>query len=251
MRRYFSQDRPFYAYALGDLTERMWHISTFLGAYHHSALKGVALIWKGVEPGVFLMFGSPEAAEALLASAPDRNFYMLPADLLPVFQKRFKTLENTNLWRMAVSSSQFVPHHSSMPGLRRLTGADLPKLQRLYADDGPRAEVIEAISTEQIDTGVFFGVENNGTLHGVAGSHVCAQEEGVGAVGYVYTAHQQRGKGYATATTSAVTATFFKLGIETVILNVAQDNTPAIRTYHKLGYVIHTPFVEGPATPYL
>ena len=32
-----------------------------------------------------------------------------------------------------------------------------------------------------------------------------------------------------------------------VVLNVRQDNTPAVAVYERLGYRVHAPFIEGPA----
>jgi len=32
-----------------------------------------------------------------------------------------------------------------------------------------------------------------------------------------------------------------------VVLNVRQDNAPAIAVYDRLGYRVHGPFIEGPA----
>jgi hypothetical protein len=32
-----------------------------------------------------------------------------------------------------------------------------------------------------------------------------------------------------------------------IVLNVRQDNLPAVSVYRRLGYDVHGPFVEGPA----
>ncbi len=247
LRAYFNQDRPLFAYALGDLDDHMWPVCTFLGIMQDGDIQSLALIWRGVDPPGVLVFGPPQIAEELIETLPDEIFYLIPADLLPLIQRYYTTPHNIALWRMNINQEAFQPV-PAVRGLRRLTGEDAPLVQALFEADGPRAEMIAAITASQINAGVFFGIEVAGRLIAVAGTHVCSSAERVGAVGYVYTTHAARGQGYATAATSAVTQTFFEMGIDTVILNVAQDNTPAIRAYEKLGYHIYTAIAEGPAT---
>jgi len=63
-------------------------------------------------------------------------------------------------------------------------------------------------------------------------------------VGNVFTRADHRRRGYGAATTSAVVAELLNLGL-TVVLNVRQDNAPAIRLYQRLGFERYCPFVEG------
>jgi predicted GNAT family acetyltransferase len=50
----------------------------------------------------------------------------------------------------------------------------------------------------------------------------------------------------ATTVTSAVTTAALEEHAD-VVLNVRQDNSPAIAVYERLGYRVHAPFIEGPA----
>ena len=59
--------------------------------------------------------------------------------------------------------------------------------------------------------------------------------ERVAVVGNVFTHPAQRGRGYATATTSAVTAALLQM-CDTVVLTVDPLNTPAVAAYERLGY---------------
>jgi hypothetical protein len=54
---------------------------------------------------------------------------------------------------------------------------------------------------------------------------------------------EHRGRGYATAVTSAVTAELLRF-CDDVVLNVRSDNPPAIAAYRRLGYVEHCRFEE-------
>jgi predicted GNAT family acetyltransferase len=62
-------------------------------------------------------------------------------------------------------------------------------------------------------------------------------------VGNVLTHTDHRGRGYATAVTSAVTHELLKFCDE-VVLNVRSDNPPAMQAYHRLGFTEHVRFEE-------
>jgi predicted GNAT family acetyltransferase len=62
-------------------------------------------------------------------------------------------------------------------------------------------------------------------------------------VGNVMTHTDFRGRGYATAVTSAVTADLLKF-CDQVVLNVRADNPPALAAYRRLGYQVHLTFEE-------
>jgi len=96
-----------------------------------------------------------------------------------------------------------------------------------------------------VTQGVFYGVEQAGQLISVAGTHLVSDAYSVGAVGNVMTHPDHRGHGYATLATRAVCAELIQRGIKTIVLNVRQDNAPAIRVYEKLRFVRYCPFYEG------
>lgn len=249
LREHFRQDVGLYGYALGDLVDTMWAISTFTGVLRGDTLSAVSLLWTGVHPPVMLAFGNIIDAAVLFEHCQSGElFYMLPEDLLQPFRHIFQTPGNIDLWRMMVEKRTFTPPPQSKK-IRRLNGDDAQSLQQLYrkGQGGPRPEEIEAMTPQRIEQGLFFALEDAGEMISVAATHVFAPEENVGAVGYVYTAPQHRGKGFAKQTTAAVTAALFANGVGQVILNVAKANLPAIRVYEQLGYKKHCSIVEGPA----
>jgi predicted GNAT family acetyltransferase len=83
----------------------------------------------------------------------------------------------------------------------------------------------------------------NGRLISAAGTHVVSPAARLAVVGNVLTLTEHRGRGFATAVTSAVTAELLRTCDE-VVLNVRADNPPAINAYRRLGYVEHTRFEE-------
>ena len=69
------------------------------------------------------------------------------------------------------------------------------------------------------------------------------------AVGNVYVRQDARGRGLGGRVTAAVALELRRRGIDTIVLNVNQANGAAIRTYEKLGFIVHGKFVEGFARP--
>jgi ribosomal protein S18 acetylase RimI-like enzyme len=116
------------------------------------------------------------------------------------------------------------------------------QLAALYALGGGGA-----FSPAQVEQGVFCGLYSESQLVAAAGTHLVSPTYGVGAVGNVFVHPGHRGRGYGTAVVSAVVAELLDRGIQDVVLNVSQDNAPAIHLYEKLGFERTCPFLEGPA----
>ncbi|MBI5931269.1 MAG: GNAT family N-acetyltransferase [Chloroflexi bacterium] len=246
LREFFSRNRGLHVYMLGDLEDAMWNISEFTGAFNEQTLEGVLLIWRGAQTPVCLVTGSPDAADILLQQAqiPAKIWAIVPGDLFPTFEKYYTPEESGKLWRMVVTSTEFVDGPSN-PYLRRLSGTDAEAVTRLESMERGAFGRDTTYTPAMLDNGIFYGItDKEGHIISVAGTHVVAAKEHVGAVGHVYTAASERGHGYATTTTAAVTRELFRLGISLVALNVFQTNTPAIRAYNKLGYRIHAPINE-------
>jgi predicted GNAT family acetyltransferase len=98
-----------------------------------------------------------------------------------------------------------------------------------------------------LDSTPFYGIEQGGKFVALAGTHITSPETGIGVVGWVITQPEHRGRGYATACTSAVTSEFYRMGLSLAALNVRQDNPPAIRAYEKIGFAINNALWEGEA----
>ena len=132
---------------------------------------------------------------------------------------------------------------------RRLTAADVPALERLYADGMESGESPDFFFASMVADGVFFGVAEGNELVAAAGTHLYAPEEGVAAMGNVYTRRDRRGRGFGKVVTCATLAEV--AGLETVGLNVRVDNAAAIRVYESLGFRKHCEFYEGLATGWI
>ena len=141
------------------------------------------------------------------------------------------------MWRMVVEAGRFRPVKGRCV---RLTVEHSGQIEALFAQGEGFA-----FHPAQLEQGVFFGLLLQDQLVAIAGTHLVSPTNRVAAVGNVLTHPRHRGKGYGKATTSAVVVELIERGIRDVVLNVAQDNTPAIHIYQKLGFERYCPFFEG------
>jgi ribosomal protein S18 acetylase RimI-like enzyme len=175
-------------------------------------------------------FGDAEALDALLGLHPGPRFSF--ASFRPehkgAVERHFVLMRDQIMVRMSVTAETFQPVGGEAV---RLRGTDIGRVNRLYASEGGPA----AYSARHVDQGVYYGVQVEGKLVSVAGTHVDAPSERIAVVGNVFTHPLYRGGGLATIATSAVTRALLQR-CDTVVLTVEADNEPALAVYGKLGY---------------
>lgn len=128
----------------------------------------------------------------------------------------------------------------------RLTADHVAALRALYRDGEPAGELPDFFFDSMVTDGVFYGVFEHEALVAVAGTHLVSRDEGIAAIGNVYTRRDRRGRGYSRLAMSAVLNAIRDL--ETVGLNVRDGNAAAIRVYESLGFATHGDFREALAT---
>jgi GNAT superfamily N-acetyltransferase len=161
-------------------------------------------------------------------------------EIIPVLAARYEILELKEMCRMVLERQQYRPAPNGC--VVRLSAADLEDLERLYADGRETGEAPDFFFPSMLDEGVFFGVREGRELVAGAGTHLVVPQEGVAAVGNVYTRRDRRGRGLAAITTSAVVDELAGL---TVALNVSRKNETAIRVYERLGFKRYCDYYEG------
>lgn len=246
LRAFFSQDRRLTAYALGDLDDAFWPQSAFFGAEGDAGLDAVLLVYQGFDPPVLTGYGSEAGIAALFAGVdlPEEVYYLLPAELGGVLTGYYTRPQTHREWRMVLD-----PPLATLPpldGVHRVAPEQADELTDLYRLAAGPGEAVVAFDPWQIAQGVFFGAWESGELVATAGTHVWSQTERVAAIGNVFTRPDRRGRGHATRCTAAVAAQALAAGIDTIVLNVREDNAPAIRVYEKLGFRRYALFWEGP-----
>lgn len=244
---FLETDRLYAAYAIGDLEPELYAQCTWSGAAREGRIEALALHYRGLDPAAFLLMGDPDGLRALLAHqlAPERAYLTCRPEMLDLTRAFYAWDEVTPMWRMALKQ-EHVPPVQSVPDqaiLAPLRPAHVDEINALFILGGGLA-----FSPYQVESGVFYGVLDEGALVAVAGTHLVSETYGVAAIGNVFTHPGYRGRGYATLTTRAVAGELRRRGIRTIVLNVAQENAPALHVYEKLGFARCCPFLEGPAT---
>jgi RimJ/RimL family protein N-acetyltransferase len=238
---YLETDRLYAAYAIGDLEPGMFVQSTWAGAEEASRLQALALLFCGLKlPALFLM-GDADGLRAILEDVlcPEWVYFTCRTAHLPMTRDFYVWDEMIPMWRMVLQPAHFRPVKGDCV---RLVPAYSNQLTELYALGGSNA-----FGPAQMQYGVFYGVLADDQLVAAAGTHLVSSTYGVAAVGNVFTRPDYRGRGYGTATTSAVVAELLQHGIRDIVLNVSQENAGAIRIYERLGFERYCPFLEGAA----
>ncbi|MGH2523838.1 MAG: GNAT family N-acetyltransferase [Anaerolineales bacterium] len=244
IQNYLETDRPWSLYALGDLAPGFRERAEW-----HAADGALILLYRAFETPVLFTLGPPDALRPLLNEiGGEREMYLsIRPEVLPLVKDGWSVRHETRMWRMALDPARFQPIHP--PEVARLSLADLPALQQLFADGQPTGEAPDFFDSDMLAHGVFSGVWEGEQLVAVAGTHLVAPELSVAAVGNVYTRRDRRGRGLAAHTTSAVTAGLLRITprLRTIGLNVNQENGAARRVYERLGYARYCAFYEGVA----
>jgi GNAT superfamily N-acetyltransferase len=234
---FLQQDRIYAAYAIGDLEPSLFAQCQWLGAEHDGEMQALTLFFTGLNPPALFTMGDADGVAAIMDSAlqPERAYFTCRAEHLPVVKGYYNLDEIEHMFRMAIIPEDFRP----VPG--PTVKLDLPylgALRQLYQLGGG-----DAFAPYQLRDGIYYGVEVNGQLVSVAGTHLVSPTFGVAAVGNVFTHPDHRRRGYAATCTSHVVEELLAQGLN-IVLNVNQQNAEAIGVYERLGFRKYCPYIE-------
>jgi ribosomal protein S18 acetylase RimI-like enzyme len=237
LREFLERDRLFAAYAICDLGEREFPRTRWGIATDGGEPVAIALEYSGLTPQPMFVMGEPEGIAAILRDVvrPRAAYVAASSSSLPAVARHYRVEPGPEMIRMWVDRGTFQPLTARVERLLPVEVHDLNRLYQLgFAAWLPSSAVAE---------GVYYGIRVNGRLIAAAGTHVVSREAGLAVVGNVLTHVEHRGRGYAKAVTSAVTAELLRY-CEQVVLNVRADNPPAIAAYRRLGYEEYCRFEE-------
>ncbi len=228
------------AYALAQLEPGAWERSEWWSCRLPQGEAIVCHSHAGLGEATTLI-GPPDGVQQILSlhPGPIRTFAICEPQHLDALQRVHTLSTCRQMARMLVTAETFRPLGGET---LRLLGGNVQVLNRLYSSEGGPTRY----AREHIDEGCYHGVVSEGRLVAAAGTHSISRSHGIAVLGNVFTHPQHRGRGHATAATSAVTAQLLQEAGE-VVLSVDPQNTPALRAYRKLGYSEVGSIVEASA----
>jgi ribosomal protein S18 acetylase RimI-like enzyme len=238
LRGFLERDRLLAAYAICDLDDREFGRTRWGIAREGDAVVALALEYSGPSPQPVFVMGRDDGIAAILRDVirPRIAFVAALPEHLAAVGRSYRLDPGPAMVRMWVDAEHLRPVVD--PGVERLRPSDAPDLNRLY-----RLGFGSWLPPESIAEGVYYGVRVRGRLVAAAGTHVVGREARIAVVGNVLTQAEYRGRGYAEATTGAVTTELLRF-CDHVVLNVRADNPPALNAYRRLGYLEHVRFEE-------
>ena len=244
IRAILDRDRPWAAYAIGDLSPHLFGDCVWYAPVDSSA--ALILLYRGFDPPIAFAIGAATDTAPLFREldAPEISLHVRP-DVLTALESAYRLIDVRKMWRMVVEPSSFRP--VSATDVIPLDASDLGALNALYEDGRQHGDGPTFFLPSMLEQGTFRGVYQGGDLIAVAGTHLYSPALGVCAIGNVYTRHDRRRQGLATQATSAVVTDAIARGIPTIVLNVSHENVAARRVYEQLGFRCYCEFVEGEA----
>lgn len=254
VRQLLDRDRYWAAYAIGDLAPGFiehceWRV-------HDADSPALMLIYRGYTPPIVFAMGTADGLRPLFGEISDQeiSLHVRPEALAPM-STYYSVVQTRTMLRMTVTAESFRPTveaDASQSGraqeVTRIREGNIEAVEALYADGRQRGDGPTFFHRAMLRQGTFHGIWEGDVLVSIAGTHLYSRELGVCAIGNVYTRSDRRGRGLAARVTSAVVAQSLAERVETVVLNVGEENVAAQRVYERLGFTIYGPFLEGEAT---
>ncbi len=235
IRAILRRDPAWCVYALGDLSPEMFPKTEWF-------TPDLSLVLKDYGTSILFTMGTGSVREALGHVTWPVHLQVQPDALEAI--ARHATLEKVEaMWRMTWTGDRTVRTEDRAA---RLSDAEVPALQRLYADGDTSGDGPDFFYPAMVSRGVFAGVYEGADLVAVAGTHLVSRDEGVAAIGNIYVRRDRRGRGLGRIVTAGVMREL--ADVETVGLNVRARNDAAIRLYESLGFTRHCAFNEALAT---
>lgn len=236
IREILNVDSIWSAYALADLDPQ--HAA--FCQWHHSA-EGVILAYIGLTPPVLFAAGETKDVVALSTQVPPGAYqYTLLPEHRFSLEPMLTVQSELQMWRMTYAGDS--PEVNLDLDFRRLSEDDLDSMNTLFAGHADRPD---AFHPRQLEEGPFYGAYHEKELVTVAGVHVLSESASVAALGNVFTHPAHRGQGFGHMVSALVTRELRRLGIQTIVLNVAKNNSAAVQMYQGLGFQTHCGYYEG------
>lgn len=245
LENFFRRNAPLNIYQLGDLDDFYWHQTDFYGYYEHEVLKSVVMIFKEVNPNVVIALCDVQdlnylnkALELMLNILPDKIYLHITPGAEKILEQKYNLKQEGLYMKMDLIDKEKI-NSVETNNIEQLSIKNKAELYAFYDEAYPGNSYIERM----LETGMFFGIREEGKIVSVAGIHVYSPEYKVAALGSITTHPHFRGKGCATKVTACLCKELLKK-IEVIGLNVHSENSSAIHCYEKLGFFKIADYLE-------
>jgi ribosomal protein S18 acetylase RimI-like enzyme len=238
IERVLSKNRPLHIYEIGDLDDFFWDKTIWFIAGVGEAYDEIVLLYCGANPPVLIALYDSEirAMDELLRSMrpylPPRFHAHLSEGLIEAFGQEVIEKFYGKFYKMELNKGK-VGTPQSDSSIRELCEKDVGEALELYKESYED----NCFNPRMLETGKFLGYFVDRTLRGIAGIHVYSEKYGVAALGNITIHPRMRNKGIGEKLTTALCNDLLKT-VDTIGLNVAQNNGPALRCYGKVGFEV-------------
>ena len=233
-----QENYDLHLYEIGDLDDVFWpHTRWFLGPG-----QSIALLYTGSSLPCLLAFEVQGQLSELLSELaerlPDEFYAHISTHLIPTVEEHWQVRKRSEHQKMSLRRDGFAFADES-DDVEILTSDDRDELSGFYRSSYPE----HWFDPHMLETGFYRGIRLNDELACVAGVHVVSAKYRVAALGNIATAPSARGRGLARRCTGTLCKELFEV-VDCIGLNVAKDNTSAIRCYERLGFQMTADYVE-------
>ena len=199
------------------------------------------LVYLGLTPPVLFATGQKEDVVALATQVPPGKYqYTLLPEHRFSLEPMLSVQSELQMWRMSYKGDN--PEIDPSPDAHYLSGENFDSVITLFADHTDRPD---SFHRRQLEAGPFYGAYHEEELVAVAGVHVLSESASMAAIGNVFTHPAHRGQGFGRKVSAEMIRGLRRLGIQTIVLNVAKENCAAVHLYQDLGFQIHCGYYEG------
>ncbi len=247
---FLRRDAGAHVYPIADLDDVFWPDTRWFGGFEDGELRALCLLLDGLWlPILYAVCPADHAPtrrllEAIHDELPPRLFYNLGPGLEATLGPARRVEPHGIYWKMHLPDPSACEAEDTRD-VAPLGPDDFEELRAFLDRDAYLAHETGGLFFEQrmLEAGCYRAIRRDGRIVAAGGVHVHSKRYGVAGIGNVVTHPDLRGRGLARKISAAVVVAL--RGIDTIGLNVKDDNRAALRCYQRLGFRKLCPYEEG------
>ena len=245
LERFLRKNTALNIYQIGDLDDFYWNHTSWYGLKENKSLNAAVLLYKAPPFTVLLALATQndimhyrKLLKSILEKLPDELYAHLSPDLEQLFEQGY-IIESRGKYQKMFLTDFSKLNNFDESGIRNLNESNLREITAFYEESYPE----NSFDPRMIKTGMYFGMKEDDKLVCISGVHVYSEQYKTAALGNITTHPDYRGKGYGQKVTAHLCRVLLTK-VNSIGLNVGQDNIPAIKCYNNLGFTKTAPFLE-------